>query len=88
MAIHQKLHARLVQKLILTPSLQQAIKLLPMSAPTRCETVCDQSTKSRLILVNGGGPQHQYEKAAGMVRGSDHVTDHSHTVDTRAAGQS
>jgi RNA polymerase sigma-54 factor len=31
MAIQQKLHAKLVQKLILTPSLQQAIKLLPMS---------------------------------------------------------
>ncbi len=31
MAIHQKLQTRLSQKLILTPSLQQAIKLLPMS---------------------------------------------------------
>ena len=31
MAIPQKLHTKLVQKLILTPSLQQAIKLLPMS---------------------------------------------------------
>ena len=31
MGITQKLHTRLVQKLILTPSLQQAIKLLPMS---------------------------------------------------------
>ena len=31
MGIHQKLHTKLVQKLILTPSLQQAIKLLPMS---------------------------------------------------------
>ena len=31
MAIQQKLHTKLVQKLILTPSLQQAIKLLPMS---------------------------------------------------------
>src|SRR5512144_1780566 len=30
-AISQKLHTKLVQKLILTPSLQQAIKLLPMS---------------------------------------------------------
>ena len=30
MAIQQKLHTKLVQKLILTPSLQQAIKLLPM----------------------------------------------------------
>src|SRR6476619_7535046 len=30
MAISQKLHTKLVQKLILTPSLQQAIKLLPM----------------------------------------------------------
>jgi RNA polymerase sigma-54 factor len=31
MGIQQKLHTRLVQKLILTPSLQQAIKLLPMT---------------------------------------------------------
>ena len=31
MAISQRLHTKLVQKLILTPSLQQAIKLLPMS---------------------------------------------------------
>src|SRR5687768_15681357 len=30
MAISQKLHTKLVQKLILTPSLQQAIQLLPM----------------------------------------------------------
>src|ERR1700752_5193145 len=31
MGIQQKLHTKLVQKLIPTPSLQQAIKLLPMS---------------------------------------------------------
>src|ERR1700682_4499667 len=31
MGIQQKIHTKLVQKLILTPSLQQAIKLLPMS---------------------------------------------------------
>src|ERR1700682_3840134 len=31
MGISQKLHTKLVQKLILTPSLQQAIKLLPVS---------------------------------------------------------
>jgi len=31
MGISQRLHTKLVQKLILTPSLQQAIKLLPMS---------------------------------------------------------
>ena len=31
MAIQQKLQARLSQRLILTPSLQQAIKLLPMT---------------------------------------------------------
>src|SRR3979409_285629 len=31
MGTQQKLHTKLVQKLILTPSLQQAIKLLPMS---------------------------------------------------------
>ena len=31
MGIQQKLQTKLAQKLILTPSLQQAIKLLPMS---------------------------------------------------------
>jgi len=31
MGISQRLHTKLVQKLILTPSLQQAIKLLPVS---------------------------------------------------------
>src|SRR4026208_2343225 len=31
MGIQQQLHTKLIQKLILTPSLQQAIKLLPMS---------------------------------------------------------
>src|SRR5438094_1247969 len=31
MGIQERLHTKLVQKLILTPSLQQAIKLLPMS---------------------------------------------------------
>src|ERR1043166_9324830 len=31
MGIQQRLHTKLVQKLILTPSLQQTIKLLPMS---------------------------------------------------------
>src|SRR3977135_4513915 len=31
MGIQQKLHTKIVQKLILPPSLQQAIKLLPMS---------------------------------------------------------
>src|SRR6476620_1536589 len=31
MGLQQRLHTKLVQKLILTPSLQQAIKLLPMS---------------------------------------------------------
>src|ERR1700749_2268960 len=31
MGIQQRLHTKLFQKVILTPSLQQAIKLLPMS---------------------------------------------------------
>ena len=31
MAVQQRLEARLFQKLVLTPALQQAIKLLPMS---------------------------------------------------------
>ena len=41
MAISQKLHTKLVQKLILTPSLQQAIKLLPMSTLELADRVTD-----------------------------------------------
>ena len=49
MAIQQKLHARLVQKLILTPSLQQAIKLLPMTTIELSELLNQEMTENPLL---------------------------------------
>ncbi len=49
MAIHQRLHARLVQKLILTPSLQQAIKLLPMSTLELAELLNQEMVENPML---------------------------------------
>ncbi len=49
MAIQQKLHARLVQKLILTPSLQQAIKLLPMSTIELAELLNQEMVENPML---------------------------------------
>jgi hypothetical protein len=49
MGIHQKLHARLVQKLILTPSLQQAIKLLPMTTLELAELLNQEMVENPLL---------------------------------------
>jgi RNA polymerase sigma-54 factor len=49
MAIQQKLQARLAQKLILTPSLQQAIKLLPMSTIELAELLNQEMVENPLL---------------------------------------
>ncbi|MEO7191540.1 MAG: RNA polymerase factor sigma-54 [Vicinamibacterales bacterium] len=49
MGIQQKLHARLVQKLILTPSLQQAIKLLPMSTLELAELLNQEMVENPML---------------------------------------
>ncbi len=49
MAIQQKLHARLVQKLILTPSLQQAIKLLPMTTLELADLLNQEMVENPLL---------------------------------------
>jgi RNA polymerase sigma-54 factor len=49
MPIQQKLHARLVQKLILTPSLQQAIKLLPMSTLELAELLNQEMVENPML---------------------------------------
>ena len=49
MAIQQKLHTKLVQKLILTPSLQQAIKLLPMTTIELAELLNQEMTENPLL---------------------------------------
>ena len=49
MAIQQKLHARLSQKLILTPSLQQAIKLLPMTTIELAELLNQEMVENPML---------------------------------------
>jgi RNA polymerase sigma-54 factor len=49
MAIHQKLQARLSQKLILTPSLQQAIKLLPMTTIELAELLTQEMVENPML---------------------------------------
>src|SRR6187401_393377 len=49
MAIAQKLHTKLVQKLILTPSLQQAIKLLPMSTLELADLLNQEMVENPLL---------------------------------------
>src|SRR5579862_552531 len=49
MGIAPKLHARLSQKLILTPSLQQAIKLLPMSTLELADLLNQEMVENPLL---------------------------------------
>src|SRR5687768_15010551 len=49
MAISQRLHTKLVQKLILTPSLQQAIKLLPMSTLELADLLNQEMVENPLL---------------------------------------
>src|ERR1044072_8689941 len=49
MGIQQKLHTKLVQKLILTPSLQQAIKLLPMSTLELPDLLNQEMVETRML---------------------------------------
>jgi len=49
MAIQQRLQARLSQKLILTPSLQQAIKLLPMSTLELSEVLNQEMVENPML---------------------------------------
>ena len=49
MSISQRLHTRLVQKLILTPSLQQAIKLLPMTTLELADLLNQEMVENPLL---------------------------------------
>ena len=49
MGISQRLHTKLVQKLILTPSLQQAIKLLPMSTLELSELLNQEMVENPML---------------------------------------
>jgi RNA polymerase sigma-54 factor len=56
MALEQKLHLRLSQKLIMTPSLQQAIKLLQMTKLELQEEITQELTENPLLEEAQEGP--------------------------------
>ena len=64
MAIQQKLQARLSQKLILTPSLQQAIKLLPMSTLELVDLLTQEVVENPLLEEVPAEEQQQADAAA------------------------
>ena len=64
MAIQQRLNARLVQKLILTPSLQQAIKLLPMSTLELAELLNQEMVENPMLEETPQEEPAPEEKAA------------------------
>src|SRR5215204_502611 len=64
MAISQRLHTKLVQKLILTPSLQQAIKLLPMSTLELSELLNQEMVENPMLEESPTETQEQQETAA------------------------
>ena len=71
MAISQKLHTKLVQKLILTPSLQQAIKLLPMSTLELADLLNQEMVENPLLEeVPTEELQPAEQQQAGKARGT------------------
>jgi RNA polymerase sigma-54 factor len=63
MAISQRLHTKLVQKLILTPSLQQAIKLLPMSTLELSELLNQEMVENPMLEETPSESLEQQEPA-------------------------
>ena len=64
MSIHQKLEVRLSQKLILTPSLQQAIKLLPMTTLELVDMLNQEVVENPLLEEAQTEEQQQVDAAA------------------------
>src|SRR6187455_1351598 len=64
MSISQKLHTKLVQKLILTPSLQQAIKLLPMSTLELSELLNQEMVENPMLEETPSEDLQQQQEAA------------------------
>ncbi|HET9830431.1 MAG TPA: hypothetical protein VFP91_01920, partial [Vicinamibacterales bacterium] len=63
MGIAQRLHTKLVQKLILTPSLQQAIKLLPMSTLELSELLNQEMVENPMLEETPSETLEQQEPA-------------------------
>jgi RNA polymerase sigma-54 factor len=74
MALEQKLHLRMSQKLIMTPSLQQAIKLLQMTKLELQEEITQEMTENPLLEELGEGGA-EAEKADGEETGAETAAD-------------
>ncbi len=79
MPLEQKLHLKLAQKLILTPSLQQAIKLLPM-ATLELVDLLNQEVVENPLLEEVTAEELQQADAAAQVDTAD--PDPQPTTDT------
>ena len=78
MAIQQRLQARLSQKLVLTPSLQQAIKLLPMSTIELADLLNQEVVENPLleeVPEEDGAAIESVEPADGPETGNSSAVD-------------
>jgi len=71
MALQQRLHTKLVQKLILTPSLQQAIKLLPMSTLELADMLNQEVVENPLLEEVQADETQAADGAAAEKAGTD-----------------
>ncbi len=78
MAIQQKFQTKLIQKLVLTPSLQQALKLLPMSTMELSELLNQEIVENPLleeIPVEDAQEVEVENESAGEQKNSDQDSD-------------
>ena len=83
MAIQQKLQTRLSQKLVLTPSLQQAIKLLPMSTVELVDLLNQEMVENPVLeeIPDDGPPAEGADAAAADDKTPDEVPDGAPAAD-------
>src|SRR3981189_1083967 len=82
MGIQQKLHTKLVQKLILTPSLQQAIKLLPMSTLELSDLLNQEMVENPMLEEGPTEDLHPVEEPAAQETEKPDAPDAANKADT------
>jgi RNA polymerase sigma-54 factor len=87
MALEQKLHLRMSQKLIMTPSLQQAIKLLQMTKLELQEEITQEMTENPLLEEQGEGGA-EADKPEGEEAAAEPAADAAETPEPEAAPES
>lgn len=77
MALEQKLNLRLSQRLVMTPSLQQAIKLLQLSRLELGETLAQEILENPLLDVDGPLAEGEAAERENLPDGSDAALEHT-----------